>query len=119
MQQQSRRTSRPPGARHACSLPTLLASALAETNRRRKKQIAYNRAHGITPETIRKNVADVLDGLFNADTDMARVELAVSDDPLARQSAVEAEVEASVQPRSKAGRGGTRSSKGKSRGKMR
>jgi hypothetical protein len=47
--------------------------ALAETSRRRDKQLAYNAAHGITPETIRKNVADVLDGLFQGDTDQARV----------------------------------------------
>ena len=47
--------------------------ALAETERRRAKQIAYNAAHGITPQTIRKNVDDVLAGLYPADTDMARV----------------------------------------------
>ena len=47
--------------------------AIAETNRRREKQTAYNLAHGITPETIRKNVPDVLDGLFQADTDQARI----------------------------------------------
>ncbi len=47
--------------------------ALNETNRRREKQIAYNEAHGITPETIRKNVEDVMAGLYAADTDMARV----------------------------------------------
>ncbi len=47
--------------------------AIAETNRRREKQIAYNEAHGITPATIRKNVGDVLAGLFPADTDQARV----------------------------------------------
>ena len=48
------------------------------------------------------------------------VDLAVADDPLARQSAVEAEVEATVaSPRSKAGRGGTRAYKGKSQRRMR
>jgi excinuclease ABC subunit B len=47
--------------------------ALGETNRRRAKQIAYNEEHGITPETIKKNVEDVLSGLYQGDTDMARV----------------------------------------------
>ena len=47
--------------------------ALDETNRRRAKQIAYNEAHGITPQTVRKNVEDVLAGLWQGDTDMARV----------------------------------------------
>jgi excinuclease ABC subunit B len=47
--------------------------ALAETNRRRAKQIAYNEAHGITPQTVKKNVEDVLAGLWQGDTDMARV----------------------------------------------
>jgi excinuclease ABC subunit B len=47
--------------------------ALAETNRRREKQIAYNVKHGITPTTVKKNVEDVLAGLWQGDTDMARV----------------------------------------------
>ncbi|MCC7322110.1 MAG: excinuclease ABC subunit UvrB [Rubellimicrobium sp.] len=47
--------------------------ALRETDRRRAKQIAYNEAHGITPQTVKKNVEDVLAGLWQGDTDMARV----------------------------------------------
>lgn len=47
--------------------------ALNETNRRREKQIAYNEKHGITPQTVRKNVEDVLAGMWQGDTDMSRV----------------------------------------------
>ncbi|MDV7271435.1 excinuclease ABC subunit UvrB [Thioclava sp. A2] len=133
--------------------------ALAETNRRRAKQIAYNEEHGITPQTVRKNIEDVLAGLYKGDTDMARVtakvekplvgsnlashldalrttmrkaaenlefeeaarlrdeikrleavELAVADDPLARQSAIDSAAEAAVaaRGRSTAGRPGQR-----------
>ena len=39
-----------------------MEKAIAETERRRAKQIAFNAAHGITPQTIRKQVADVMDG---------------------------------------------------------
>ena len=47
--------------------------ALGETNRRRAKQEAYNVEHGITPSTVKKNVEDVLAGLYKGDTDQSRV----------------------------------------------
>ncbi len=47
--------------------------AIGETERRREKQISYNQKHGITPETIHKNVADVMAGLYAGDTDQARI----------------------------------------------
>ncbi|MGB3553116.1 MAG: excinuclease ABC subunit UvrB [Jannaschia sp.] len=133
--------------------------AIGETNRRRAKQLEYNTEHGITPATVRKNVEDVLAGLYKGDVDMNRVtakvdkpmvganllahldglreqmrkaaenlefeeaarlrdevkrletvDLLVSDDPLARQSAVTQAVEDArkAEGRSTAGRPGQR-----------
>jgi excinuclease ABC subunit B len=44
-----------------------MAAAIDETNRRRRLQETYNRENGITPETIRSTIKDVLASVYEAD----------------------------------------------------
>jgi excinuclease ABC subunit B len=57
--------------------------AIGETERRRARQIAFNAEHGITPRSIRKEIRDLIDGVYS--------EKSRGDDLKAAQAAAEVE----------------------------
>jgi len=53
---------------YADTITNSIRKAMDETERRRQKQIAYNEAHGITPETIRKTKEEIMQATMFADS---------------------------------------------------
>ena len=54
---------------YANTVTDAMSKAISETERRRKKQIEYNKEHGIDPTPLRKKISDVNDMLAKEDVD--------------------------------------------------
>ncbi len=70
---------------YADNMTGSLDRAIKETDRRRAIQVAYNKEHGITPQTIKKKIHDITDQLRN-DHDKAVHELVRVDEDLAKSN---------------------------------
>jgi excinuclease ABC subunit B len=52
---------------YADKMTRSMEQAISETNRRRKIQEAYNQKHGITPQTVKKSVRNIMASIYEAD----------------------------------------------------
>ncbi|MGD2139308.1 MAG: excinuclease ABC subunit UvrB [Burkholderiales bacterium] len=63
---------------YADNVTRSMQKAIDETERRRQKQIGYNRTHGITPKGVSKKVKDLIDGVYQPDMEREALKAAQS-----------------------------------------
>jgi excinuclease ABC subunit B len=75
---------------YANSITRSMKLAMDETDRRRKKQMAFNEAHGITPKGVTKRIKDIIDGVY--DKDEAKRELKAAQDQASYEALSEKQI---------------------------
>jgi excinuclease ABC subunit B len=58
---------------YADKMTPAMVQAIEETDRRREKQVAYNKLHGVDPKPLRKKIADLTDQIHREEVDTAEL----------------------------------------------